>query len=198
MRRNSTRRLVLAVATACLVALSAPAVSGAAECANRDVAPQAGNLGDVRSAVLCLVNAERTARGLQPLRGQVQLARSADGHAQDMVTHHFFAHDSKDGRTMTDRINAVGYLPKHNAWALGENLAWGTGALATPAAIVDAWMHSAGHRTIMLSPKYRDAGIGVVIGVPDESLAGGATVAMDVGRRGTLAKTARASKLHHR
>ena len=32
------------------------------------------------------------------------------------------------------------------AWSIGENLAWGAGALATPGRIVNAWMRSPGHR----------------------------------------------------
>jgi len=198
LRRISTRRLATTVAAMCLAALGVPALASAAQCANSDVAPQAGNLGDVRSAVLCLVNSERSARGLGVLRVQAQLARAADGHAQDMATQHFFAHESRNGRTVTDRVRATGYLPKQVSWTLGETLAWGTGRLATAAATVDAWMHSPDHRTIMLSPKYRDAGIGIAIGAPDAALANGATVTMDVGRRGASAKGARASKLRNR
>jgi uncharacterized protein YkwD len=49
---------------------------------------------------------------------------------------------------------------------IGENLAWGTYQLATPAAIVSAWTASPGHLANILERQYRDTGIGVVPQVP--------------------------------
>jgi uncharacterized protein YkwD len=44
---------------------------------------------------------------------------------------------------------------------VGENIAWGTLQLATPRAIVAAWMASPGHRANILDPRFRDTAIGV-------------------------------------
>ena len=63
------------------------------------------------------------------------------------------------------------------AGAIGENLAWGTGALATPASIMQAWMNSPGHRENILDPEYREIGIGVVAGNPSTATGAGATYA---------------------
>jgi uncharacterized protein YkwD len=52
-------------------------------------------------------------------------------------------------------------------YVIGENIAWGTLGLATPKAIVEAWMASPGHRANILDASYRDTGIGVVAAVPD-------------------------------
>ena len=47
----------------------------------------------------------------------------------------------------------AGYVPRERRWRLGENLAWGTGVLAAPGAIVRAWMNSPGHRGTSWQPR---------------------------------------------
>ena len=69
-----------------------------------------------------------------------------------MVDHQYFAHEGRDGSQPAERIRATGYLSGGGAWRIGENLAWGTGDLATPRAIMAAWMHSPGHRANILQP----------------------------------------------
>jgi Cysteine-rich secretory protein family len=64
---------------------------------------------------------------------------------------------------------------------LGENLAWGTGALATPGSIMQAWMNSPGHRENVLNPDYREVGVGVVAGNPAAADGLGATYATEFG-----------------
>ena len=49
-------------------------------------------------------------------------------------------------------------------------------------AIVAEWLHSAEHRAILLSPRFREVGIGLAIGAPGTG-EGGATVAADFGAR---------------
>ena len=72
------------------------------------------------------------------------------------------------------------YTPRNAGWALGENLAWGTGRLATPREIMRAWMDSPGHRANIVKRSYREIGIGVVTGVPSDRGAG-ATYTADFG-----------------
>lgn len=163
----------------------APAVGLADEragCTGTDLVPTAANLSDVRAATLCLLNAERAARNLAPLRSNPLLFRAALNHARDMVARKFFAHDAPPARrsTFVQRIRATGYTRSGRSWAIGENLAWGTGTLSTPAAIVAAWMASPPHRANILAPRYRDTGIAVVPGVPNGS-AGGATYSDEFG-----------------
>jgi uncharacterized protein YkwD len=43
---------------------------------------------------------------------------------------------------------------------VGENLAWGQGALGTPRAIVLAWLRSDGHRRNLFSDAWREMGVG--------------------------------------
>jgi len=43
------------------------------------------------------------------------------------------------------------------------DLAWGSGALSTPQAIVNGWMNSPGHRANILSCDSHDLGVGYVV-----------------------------------
>ena len=160
------------------LALAAPA----AACEGASLVPDRANLEQVRKATLCLLNAERSSEGLQRLRANHKLQRAARGHSRTMVRRGFFDHTSPTGSTMTGRISRAGY----RRWAsLGENIAWGTGRLGTPEAIVEAWMNSPGHRANILRPTFREIGIGVVVGAPTQLGAGenGATYTTDFGVR---------------
>jgi uncharacterized protein YkwD len=48
----------------------------------------------------------------------------------------------------------------------GENIGWATGPAASPAEMVDLWMHSAEHRDNILRPAFTQIGIGVAPGAP--------------------------------
>jgi uncharacterized protein YkwD len=132
-------------------------------------------------AVVCLVNAERASRGLKPLRRDGALAEAARKHANDMARRNFFAHVGPAGERVRDRINAAGYASNGDGWRVGENLGWGTGARATPNALVDAWLASPPHRRIMLGDSYRELGVGVAQGAPKPSSLRGATYALELG-----------------
>ena len=143
--------------------------------------PSAANLATVAEATLCLLNGERADRGLATLRLNDRLQRAALGHGNDMVDHRYFAHEGRDGSQPAQRIRAAGYLSGGGHWRIGENLAWGTGELATPKAIMAAWMDSPGHRANILQPAYREIGFGVLAGNPSSPQNGGATFVTEFG-----------------
>lgn len=186
MVRATPRSLLLAAVLALCTLLALPAASQAKRkgtCANANVAPTAANLEQVRAAVLCLHNRERSARGLPKLSEQAELRTAAEGHAVHMVDAQFFSHDAPDGTDMVDRILGSGYA-RDQGWSLGENIAWGSGPLATAAAIHRAWMRSPGHKANILRRQFREIGIGIALGAP--APAGGddgATYAADFGVR---------------
>jgi uncharacterized protein YkwD len=154
-------------------------VAGASACARTSANPSSSNLGAMSSAILCLLNAERAAKGLPALHANGKLKRAAQGWARAMVARRFFAHEA--GRsTLQSRIKKTGYI--RGNWSLGENIAWGSGALATPQAIVNGWMHSPGHRANILHGQFKDIGIGIRLGAPGQGLSGGATYVTDFGR----------------
>jgi uncharacterized protein YkwD len=96
-----------------------------------------------------------------------------------MVRGHYFEHTSADGRSVGDRLRAVGYSRGFSASA-GENLAFGVGPKSTPASIVRAWMNSPPHRADILRGAFTEIGIGIVLGVPGGKT-DGATYTTDFG-----------------
>ena len=157
-------------------------VGAGAACADAEILPAADTAGRLEEITLCLLNGERADYGLPPLRTNTRLAVAARRHAGDMVEKSYFAHEGKDGSTVRSRIASTGYIPSSGRWVIGENLAWGTGALATPKSIVNAWMNSAGHRANVLHAGYREIGFGIVLGNPSGQATGaGATYATAFG-----------------
>jgi uncharacterized protein YkwD len=182
--RRVRRALVLAAAsTVAAGALLAARAPGAPDtCANADARPATTPLSDVRAATLCVINEERAAVGLPPLRADRRLRRLATSHAREMVHRDYFAHVSARGASVGARLEGSGYASSAQRWAAGETLAWGTGAMATPREIVRGWMNSGGHRAILLTSRFRDAGIGVARGAPGPRR-GGTTYTLDLACR---------------
>lgn len=158
-------------------------VAVGAACRDGDLEPSAANLARIRKSTLCFMNAHRRAHGLPRLRSNGLLARAARRHSQDMVTRRYFAHDSPSGGSVTDRLRLIRYIPRRRNWTVGENLAWGSGALGAPRATVQAWMDSPPHRKNLLSASYSSVGIGIVLGNPVDG-GGGATYTTNFGRIG--------------
>jgi uncharacterized protein YkwD len=176
------------VALACLVVLCAPgSAHAAAACQSADALPGQASDAVVRNATLCLMNSERSARGIAGLRAHPALASAAGSYARQMVSERFFAHTSPRGSTVLSRIRDTTYLRGAPGWSVGENIASGSGTMATPRAIVEAWMESPGHRANLLSPCFRDVGIGIAAG----------TYVTDFGRRSARACRDGATRAAH-
>jgi uncharacterized protein YkwD len=181
VKRHVPRLLPLALIAASL-GLSAPAAHASpSACASAAAAPSKEAMQQTRITTLCLLNRERRDRGLRPLRMRKRLSIAARHHSLNMVRRNFFAHGNFVSRILNAR-----YVRRREAWALGENIAWGTGELATPQSIVKAWMNSPGHRANILSHRFRDIGVGIVMGAPAQLHAStvAATYTTDFGLRG--------------
>jgi uncharacterized protein YkwD len=152
------------------------------DCPDADVEPASDDLRRIRAAILCLHNQIRAQHKLPALRQNKRLRKAAVGHSRNMVANGFFEHTTPKGVTMVDRILKARYVREDQGWALGENLAWGTGSYATPRGALQAWLDSPGHRANILKRSYREMGVGVVLGVP-VSDAAGATYTVDFGAR---------------
>jgi uncharacterized protein YkwD len=178
-----TRTFVIAAMTTGLLAAAGPTptASAAARC-DGATAVTAGvrAVSPARDAVLCLVNGVRRERGLPALRANHDLERAAQRHSADMVDRGYFAHDSPGGTTVRDRVERTGYLNGVRRWSLGENIGWASRSISSPAGMVRAWMESPGHREIILTRAFREAGVGIAMGVPS-GRGSGATFTMDFG-----------------
>jgi uncharacterized protein YkwD len=157
-------RLSAAVLCAVVLPFAVPArarAQSAAPCPGAAAVPAPGAEPATAQAVICLVDAERAARGLPALREAVSLDLAAARFAAQMVALRFFGHVAPDGSVLDDRVAAAGYA----AATVGEDIGEGAGAEASPAAaMVATWMGSTAHRANILDPGFRDAGVGVVLG----------------------------------
>ena len=115
--------------------------------------------------IVCLLNFERSRHGLTSLVEVPALDLSSKRQSDDMVRRRYFEHVSPDGVTPQARIAAAGYVVRPGG-VTGENIAWGEGIKGTPAEIVDAWMHSPGHRENILRPQFSEVGMGLAVGNP--------------------------------
>jgi uncharacterized protein YkwD len=139
-----------------------PAAAKSDSCPGASLTPNEGNLETIRAATLCLVNRERADSGEGALQPNAQLQQAAQGHSESMVQKDYFEHTSPNGDTPLSRIRASGYIYSSQiGYEVGENIGWGTLWLATPNAIVAAWMASPGHRANILDAHFHDTAIGV-------------------------------------
>ena len=178
--KTTPKRHKSPIATIALGDKRPPRARASQECANANLMPTADNLDEIRAAVLCLHNQVRASKGLPALKDNAKLRKAAAGHSDDMVAEGYFDHTTPDGDTFVDRILSSRYAKQTDGWSLGENLAWGTGDLSTPAGVMNAWMSSAGHKANILKRNYREIGIGIRLGVPSDAGVG-ATFTADFG-----------------
>ena len=160
---------------------AAPAPAAPSACQSTAATPTHANSAGVRRSVICLLNRERTKRGLPRLRSNRRLETAATKHSKDMVRRNFFSHDSPGGSTPGSRVRHTGYLKGANGFSVGENLAWGTGHYATPESIVDSWMKSPGHKANILHRAFEEIGVGIALGAPGQD--DGATYTTNFGAR---------------
>ncbi len=174
--RSRWTRCAVAVLSALMVA-AAGADGASARCQNTGTVPASrAEQVTAEASVLCLVNHERTTRGMKALKANHTLWKVASWLSDNMVARQFFDHTTPDGRDLRKRLDAFHW----EGMSAGENIAWGTGDLGSPARIVKSWMHSPGHRANILHRAFRRGGVGVTAGVPEDvgGLAG-ATYTMD-------------------
>ena len=133
----SARRSRLAAAGAAVAACAAMALApvGAQAAVNcgpeADQAPTAKREYLAGSATRCLINNERQARGLAPLRYYISLrgstyvnvlASAAYKHNQDMVTNHFLSHTGSDNSTPQTRMASYHPVEHQRDHLLGRHL----------------------------------------------------------------------------
>jgi uncharacterized protein YkwD len=135
------------------------------------------------ASAVCIVNKVRRRRGRRELKTNAQLYNAAEKHATDMVQGQYFSHVSKGGTTAAARMRAAGYPSTAGGAQVGENLAWGSGTYSTPAAIVQSWMNSPGHRQNILRRAYREAGLAIALGTPVPASGEAGTYVQTFGRK---------------
>ncbi|WP_433652372.1 CAP domain-containing protein [Micromonospora zamorensis] len=113
-----------------------------------------GTVSAQASEVVKLVNAERAKAGCKALSIDDKLMTAAQKHSQDQADHQKMSHTGSDGSNAGTRLDRVGYTWR----TYGENVAWNQ---KTPAAVMDAWMNSSGHRANILNCAFTEIGVGI-------------------------------------
>ncbi|MGC4787834.1 CAP domain-containing protein [Micromonospora sp. DT178] len=117
-------------------------------------APVSSGASSQAREVVDLVNAERAKAGCGAVGVDDKLTTAAQRHSQDQADHRNMSHTGSDGSNVGTRLDRVGY-----SWrTYGENVAWNQ---KTPAAVMDAWMNSPGHRANILNCAFTEIGVGV-------------------------------------
>ncbi|MFF9909033.1 CAP domain-containing protein [Streptomyces sp. NPDC013457] len=131
----------------------APPATAKPPATERDSGTRPAGSGEAEEVVR-LVNVERAAAGCKALTIDADLTEAAQEYTDDMAATGNFSHTGTDGSQPQDRIEAAGYTWSRS----GENIAKGQ---ADAAAVMDAWMHSPGHRANILNCDFTEIGVGV-------------------------------------
>lgn len=108
--------------------------------------------------VLRLVNEARAREGVEALTLDATLNKVAQTKAADMAENNYFSHDSPTYGTPFELMRSMGVTGYQRA---GENIAAGQ---PTPAAVMESWTNSSGHRANILNAGYNRLGVGYVKG----------------------------------
>jgi uncharacterized protein YkwD len=157
--RRTPAALILALASALL--LSLVGFAGPAQAAT--TTPTATEAAYSR-AVLQVLNSERTANHLAPLRANSRLRLAARWHNLAMARANRMSHQVPGEATFTRRISRAGY---HWVYA-GENIGWNSSMTRTGVVTLEKIMYNEkapynGHRLNILSRRFKDVGVDVYL-----------------------------------
>jgi hypothetical protein len=145
--------LVLAVAV-CLC----PADAGGGQASGSQGQMTLPSTAEMERDLQAALNAERTARGLQPLRLASDLVTLARRHSADLAGRNVVSHESAEGTSYQQRLTDAGVASVVN----GENVGR-SGTFLTPL-IHQTFMDSPAHRQNILNPAFDSVGVGVALG----------------------------------
>ncbi len=103
--------------------------------------------------ILILVNAERKKAGVEPLTLSTEVSSVAQVKADDMAKNGYFDHNSPTYGSPFTMLSDFGVTYR----TAGENIAKGQ---QSAEAVMNAWMNSSGHKANILSPNFKQLGVG--------------------------------------
>jgi uncharacterized protein YkwD len=121
----------------------------------------------IETEIIRLVNVQRVAAGLPPLRVNLKLNAAATFHSQDMAAlspgpngqaamrHTLYGTARPE---ISNRLDLAGYDTWTQRFGYGENIAYG---FTNAASVMNAWMGSAGHRANILRAGFTEIGVSV-------------------------------------
>ena len=168
MEKKNLKRVVLSMTFACLLGLFLNGeIASAADAPNDSVISfekvqtpvllprvEVPTISRQQKEALTLLNADRAAHGLPPLRLSLPLSMVAENYARDMKKRQYFAHTNPEGLSPFDRLKNSGI----DFSCAGENLAFNVSISAAQ----QAFMDSPGHKANILNANYTQVGISVI------------------------------------
>ncbi len=150
--RRLASRSVLAVLVAALV-LPVAAVAA-------DLNVSAATVTAQEARMVALLNQDRAAIGLVPVRADGRLMAIARARSADMVAKHYFGHTQPDGRNVFTILTAQ----KITWYTAGEIIAENNYPIDLSASTANRqWMGSAGHKAIIVSTNLNYVGVGLAV-----------------------------------
>ena len=194
-------RILTALAAAALVATVAASSSVAADDPYAALLAPVGTCGTAESqlalphavaeqTMLCFTNYARAQSGLVPLQLNATLTTAGDAKLAKDVSCGEFSHTPCSQPFTTVFAD---YLTGATGYRVGENILWGTGSYGTPREAMDAWLHSTGHREDILTPSFRELGIGYLTGQTIQGRSGVTLWSQECGVRTPTAATSPAA-----
>ena len=118
--------------------------------------------------MLDLINAERAARGIDPLTFDRRLNAASEDHSEWIQSTGRFSHAGQGGSSPTERMRDAGF-EFAGAWRSAENIAYqserGSSGYADDVVMLhEGLMRSSGHRANILNPELESVGIGIETG----------------------------------
>jgi uncharacterized protein YkwD len=107
-------------------------------------------------AILKAINGIRARNGRRPLVLGPALRRAARSHSVDMVRRGYFDHGA-----FAQRLRSFGVRGR----SLGENIAYATEPGFSANVVLQMWMTSPGHRSVLLDRSFSRIGVGVAGGM---------------------------------
>lgn len=152
-----TKRIISIIAACSLLGTAAFSVHAIAqEHLTQDTAAvsyDSPELAEYAEQVAVLVNQERAANGLQPLKLSPLLSEAANIRSGELKEN--FSHTRPDGTSCFTVMDELGISYR----AAAENIAYGQ---RSPESVMHGWMNSSGHRANILSENVDYIGVGVV------------------------------------
>jgi uncharacterized protein YkwD len=134
--------------------------------------------------MVCLTNYARAQSGLQPLQPSTMLDSAGNAKLAADLSCGVFSHEPC-GQPF-DAVFST-YTQGASSYQIGENIAWGTGSFGTPRQIMNAWLHSSGHRENILTAAFTQLGIGYAPNQAFLGYGGAALWSQEFGARTPLA-----------
>ena len=170
---------VLVIGTALLMTLALSSTGGAfadtpsppgyeqPPCADADLVATPSNAERVADAVVCEINRARAGAAEYPVRRQHNLDDSSTFQSRDMVESHFLAHQAPRHPSLLNRLRDAGYFGGVTDALFTENIGVAPAEDATARVLVDGWMQSEDHQINILTPLYKEIGVGIAFAGPD-------------------------------